>query len=194
MKISRRTDIINSFAPIERYLEIGLMNADHNFNHVKARIKISVDPDPKCRAKFQMTSNDYFDYHANGKFSLVFIDGLHHASQVYMDIINSLKFLEDDGVIICHDMNPTTEEMQMVPRIQSEWTGDSWKAWVKLRTERGDLEMLVVDIDYGCGIIRKGKQEKLVINEDINYQTFASNRKHWLNLVSVEEFLNYIKL
>jgi len=55
--------------------------------------------------------------------------------------------------------------------------------------------MHTVDTDFGCGIISRGKQELLTIQQlDINYQNLEKNRKKWLNLISVDEFLNlYIK-
>ena len=71
------------------------------------------------------------------------------------------------------------------------WTGDCWKAWVKLRTIREDLNMAVVNTDYGVGIIKKGKQNLLNLdNKTLDYTNLEVNRKDWLNLISIEEFLN----
>lgn len=47
------------------------------------------------------------------KFDLVFIDGLHHSDQVLKDINNSLSFLEPNGVIMCHDILPSSEQYAM---------------------------------------------------------------------------------
>ena len=41
-----------------------------------------------------------------------------------------------------------------------EWTGDVWKAIAKIRIERDDLQIKVIDTDYGCGIIRIGENKK----------------------------------
>jgi hypothetical protein len=87
-------------------------------------------------------------------------------------------------------MSPTTELMQIVP-IQTDgaWTGDCWKAWVQLRATRNDLSMFVVDTDFGVGIIRKGKQKRLALeNLSLNYNDLEANRKEWLNLITVQEF------
>ena len=62
-----------------------------------------------------MTSDEFFEQNKE-KFDIVFIDGLHHSEQVYKDILNSLNILNEDGTIICHDMNPTEEFRQIVPR------------------------------------------------------------------------------
>ena len=55
--------------------------------------------------------------------------------------------------------------------------------------------MFVVDADHGCGVIRKGSQNKW--NKDefedcINYSYLEKNRKSLLNLISVEEFKGWI--
>ena len=80
--------------------------------------------------------------------------------------------------------------MQKVPRIQSEWTGSCWKAWVKLRAKRDDLIMKVIDTDYGCGIIQKGSQDTIDLNgSEISYNNLIKNRHKWLNLISTDNFI-----
>jgi hypothetical protein len=55
--------------------------------------------------------------------------------------------------------------------------------------ECDDLEMCVIDADWGLGIIRKGSQKKLVAT-DLTYENFNKNRNEWLNLVSEADFEN----
>lgn len=181
-----RTEIINHFIKThsyKTYLEIGCQR-DVNFNAIEIGYKIGVDPE--MGGTHRMTSDQFFEQNVE-KFDIIFIDGLHEYSQVYKDVQNALKVLNEGGVIICHDCNPTTEVMQKVPREVREWTGDCWKAFVRLRHERDDLEMRVIDTDYGVGIIRKGKQIKLETFVD-TYQEFMLNKKKLLNLVSEKEF------
>ena len=114
------------------------------------------------------------------------IAGLLKDMESLMDVLN------ENGVIICHDMNPHSEIIQRYPQAipESEWTGDCWKAWVKLKLERKDLYMFVIDTDYGCGVITKGKQELLKVNEELTWELLDGNRKDLLNLISTETFLN----
>ncbi len=73
---------------------------------------------------------------------------------------------------MCHDMNPLNEASQTFPRVGKRgtpWNGDCWKAFVQLRMECDDLEMCVIDADWGLGIIRKGSQKKLVAT-DLTYE------------------------
>jgi len=173
------------------YVEIGLHNGDC-FRRVGIENKISVDPAAKYKADFIMTSDVFFkEISPSVKYDIFLIDGLHHSDQVYLDINNALDHLNDNGVIVCHDMNPTSADIQKVPRETKEWTGDCWKAFVWLRTERNDLDMFVVDTDYGCGVIRKSSKRHTLLDiseDEITYKNLNSNRKKWLNLVSVEEF------
>jgi hypothetical protein len=47
--------------------------------------------------------------------------------------------------------------------------------------------MCVIDEDWGIGIIQRGKQEPLDL-EEVTYDLLEKNRKTWLNLVSFNDF------
>jgi hypothetical protein len=188
-----RTDIIQLLIDkikAKSYLEIGVSSGD-NFSKIKCETKVGVDPEPSSPATIFLPSDDYFEKNED-KFDVIFIDGLHHADQVYRDILNSLDCLNDNGYIICHDMNPQEEEHQIIPFVGGIWNGNCWEAFVQLRQERSDLEMYVVNTDYGCGVIKKGNQKVLKINKEINYKNFNRNRKKWLNLIGVNDFYSKI--
>ena len=175
------------------YLEIGQGKAEHNLKWIKCNIKVGVDPDPECNASYCITSDEFFNIN-QATFDLIFIDGLHHADQAFRDIENALNCLNKNGTIVVHDCNPADESMQVVPRRQPVWTGDVWKAWVKLRSERNDLEMFVVDNDSGFGVIRRGLQETIDVPEDPTYRMLTAHRSDWLNLKSIGYFLDYLRI
>jgi hypothetical protein len=188
-----RLDILNTIAEkikAKSYLEIGVFTGNV-FNHINIPKKCGVDPNPECVATIHTTSDIFFE---NNKetFDLIFIDGLHTEEQVYKDILNSLNVLNNNGYIVCHDMLPTTKIMQEVPRKQDEWTGDVWKSWVKLRASRSDLFMCVVDTDYGCGIIRNGKQSTISVHDELTYENFELNKQYWMNIISINDFKNNV--
>ena len=198
----KRTDIINNFIQkfgYNSYLEIGTQNPSGNFNQVKIKNKYSVEPFPSEGLStndysFVGTSDDYFNFIGDDtKFDIIFIDGLHHSDQVLKDIENSLNHLSDNGTIVCHDCLPTTEKMQERNDHGGEWTGDVWKAIAELRVERIDLDIKVVNTDYGCGIIRKGTN--IPYNADENYKTYtyySNNKNELLNVISTENFVQWI--
>lgn len=190
--LSTRSDIINWL--IERqgyqsYLEIGVGDGAH-LRAVRCAHKESVDPaeDEYARAKatHRMTSDAFFAQ-CRDQFDLIFIDGLHHSDVVYRDLVNSLAVLRPGGMIVCHDMNPSSEEMQIVPRQTRVWTGDCWKAWLQLRRERPDLCMAVANTDMGVGVIYPSGAMTApppdVAGAEIDWQSFVDRRENWLNLV-----------
>ena len=198
----KRTDIINNFIQklgYSSYLEIGTQYPNRNFNHINIKNKYSVEPFPPSGLSvndysFVGTSDQYFDFISpDTKFDIVFIDGLHHSNQVLKDIENSLNHLSDNGTIVCHDCLPTTEKMQEKDDHGGEWTGDVWKAIAELRVERIDLDIKVVDTDYGCGIIRKGTNIPYITNENYKTYTYYSNNKNdLLNVISTETLTLWI--
>lgn len=188
-----RTTILNSLIEkisAKKYLEIGV-SAGENFREIRCQYKIGVDPEPLSPATLHLTSDEFFEFNQE-KFDVIFVDGLHISEQVSRDIENSLSILNDNGFIVAHDLHPWSEEAQIVPYRGGGWTGDCWKSFVKLRQTRNDLEMFVVDVDCGCGVITKGKQKLIDIDCELNYSNFEKNKVEWLNLISYEQFEQYV--
>lgn len=176
---------------LKSYCEIGTFNKDHNFNLINCEQKICIDPDPNAKADFIGTSDAFFEtLKANDKFDIFWIDGLHHAKQVQKDFENALNHLSSEGFICLHDCNPPTELTTCVPRgAQREWCGDTYKFAIKVREYEG-IEFYTIDFDYGCMVTWPNdmkKAEKPI--KGMSWGKFASNRKKWLNLITVEEFL-----
>lgn len=192
----QRFDIINSFIQkygYSHYLEIGVSNGD-TFRNIKIQHKESVDPAMgrynTANPTYKMTSDEFFEKYPEKKYDIIFIDGLHHSEQVDKDISNSLNILNENGVIILHDCNPTSEEEQLVPRETTRWLGDVWKSFVSFKSlNKLNYECFVVDTDCGCGIIRHGKTLlDIELPEKLTYQWFNKNRKQALNLISIQDF------
>lgn len=194
--INSRTDLINFLInkiSATKYLEIGV-EGGINFSQVICKYKVGVDPDIESKATHFVTSNEFFSKNQE-KFDVIFIDGLHHCDQVYLDIKNSLKILNKNGFIICDDLNPWDEHLQVVPRKQLLWTGDCWKSWVKLRFENLNLNLRTVNIWSGCGVISLEKTTtppNIDLPNDpfeLSYSFLEQYRGELLNLKSIEQFL-----
>ncbi len=193
----KRTDIINALIQkygYKSYLEVGTQDPTSNFDLINAECKVSIDPFPRGEVTFVGTSDEYFESITDDiKYDIVFIDGLHHNDQVLKDIENSLSHLSENGTIVCHDCLPTTELMQARDDHGGEWTGDVWKAIAELRIERIDLDIKVVDTDYGCGIIRRGTNIPYQTNDNYkSYYYYSKNKWNMLNVISPEEFVQWI--
>ena len=171
------------------YLEIGC-DKDQLFSKVNIKNKIGVDP--SNGGNVRKTSNDFFSDNREF-FDIVFIDGLHKYEQVKEDIINSLKFLNENGVVLVHDCMPDSLGKQAVPRYKMQWNGDVWKAIVDLRQDE-NLEIFTCSIDQGIGIIKKKKNTSILsLDKPISKLKFSDyyyNYKEYLRVISLTEFKN----
>jgi len=209
-KSPSRTEIINFLLSIKQketcYLEIGVRNPDHNFNHIKASTKYSVDPGldfDKNPVDFKMTSDEFFEKLSKNqvlsndiKFDVIFIDGLHLAPQVDKDIANAINYIKEDGFIVLHDCNPPTEWHAREHYHYNDtpahkfWNGTTWKAFLKWRSN-SSINSCCIDSDWGVGILSKnyriGKSIELT-NSFFEFGLLEDHRKEYLNLVDFETF------
>ena len=186
-----RWDIINKFIEargFKSYLEIGVFKGD-NIRRVKAKHKVGVDPDLKSPATVHMASDEFFEQLPETElFDIVFIDGLHLCDQVWKDIQNSLQHLSSGGVIVLHDMLPTSEHLQSRKRLGNAWNGDCWKALVRCRKEL-PFKCYTIDEDYGCGVVdtsRKSDAKKKKLPEgmlELTWQQFCDNKQEWMDVI-----------
>lgn len=68
-----------------------------------------------------------------------------------------MAILNDNGLIILHDLNPLQEKYQITPMSPEPtliWNGDCWKVGIALRLIN-ELEIVVGDFDHGVGILKK---------------------------------------
>jgi hypothetical protein len=192
------------------YLEIGVRNTFECFDLIECETKDSVDPGYESlenNVKYKLTSDDFFkeldkgslDKDLNYKWDIIFIDGLHLSYQVERDISNSLNHLSENGIIVIHDCNPPTLHHAREDYSNHDtpamgiWNGTVWKSFYKYRCNNSDLDMCVVDCDWGVGIIKRGSQKLCEDkNEYYEFSIFAENRKTSLNLISTEMFNEWL--
>ena len=174
------------------YLEIGCFD-DELFNHIKCEQKIGVDP--VSGGTVRKTSDQFFETNTN-KFDCIFIDGLHEYHQVKKDIINSLKYLNDDGIILLHDCLPNNFYAQATPRCQYEWNGDVWKAIVEFRNNK-DVDVYTCNADYGIGVIFKRPNNNLLNQTISDYKNFKFEEYYYnynklMNIIEYDDLLKLI--
>ena len=105
-------DHLNNKYNFSTYLEIGC-NDDELFSRITIKNKIGIDP--VIGGNMKITSDNFF-LQNKIMFDCVFIDGLHVYDQVKKDILNSSKFLNQNGFILVHDCLPRSLSRQAVPR------------------------------------------------------------------------------
>ncbi|MDB4613465.1 class I SAM-dependent methyltransferase [Candidatus Pelagibacter sp.] len=191
----RRYDIINKII-IKRnytsYLEIGCFK-DETFNQINIKKKIGVDP--TSGGNLRMTSDQFFKDNKE-KFDLIFIDGLHVYEQVIKDILNSIKVLKENGIILVHDCLPRKLWYQTPTRMSDTWNGDVWKAIVECRTLE-NIDTYTCLADEGIGVIKLQKNNnplnlKLSNFKNLKYKEYYTNRKSLMNIISVEKLIDEI--
>lgn len=217
-----RWDIINHFIEkynYKSYLEIGYYKG-WSFDNVKCEEKTAVDPNP-CKDEWMQqvqygmwigvkggeiskrTSDEFFadidTVPLSRKWDIIFIDGLHEASQVTKDIENALSRLAPGGSIILHDVNPPTLEHTTTGDKGGNWNGDCYKAFILAQRTYPQYEFYTIDTDWGCGVINPSKEsdpgqpsfvsDLIDVGALDNWEVFDKHRKQLLNLISVEEFL-----
>lgn len=176
----------------KNYLEIGCFD-NELFNHVSCQKKIGVDP--VSGGNVRMTSDQFFSNNEES-FDCIFIDGLHEYFQVRKDILNSLKFLNEGGIILLHDCLPNNYYEQAIPRCQWIWNGDVWKAIVESRKSKY-IDVYTCYADYGIGVIMKRPNRNLL---DIPYKDSFSlkfddyfyNHKNLMNIIEYERLMEII--
>lgn len=171
----------------KKYLEIGC-DKDQIFSNIAIDFKIGVDP--VQGGNVRKTSDDFFKSNSN-KFDIIFIDGLHEYDQVNKDIKNSLKALNDGGVILLHDCLPKSYFHQALPRSRMSWNGDVWKNIVESRTN-SEIDTYTCFADQGIGIIlNRPNRNKLIISinnfKKLKFRDFYYNYKEYLNIINSEE-------
>jgi hypothetical protein len=163
-----------------------------------------------------MTSDDFFARHAEKvlakrKIDVALIDGLHTYEQVMKDFDNCFRYLSPNGLILFHDCNPLTREaaeyahspeemLKKFPDAKSaEWNGDVWKAIVHINSLYPDIEILVLDCDYGVGVARRKPGAAKILNltavqiQNLTFDDLERDRVRLLNLKPASYWNEYVK-
>jgi len=215
---------LNRF-PQGTYLEIGVQFG-LSFAPVRTRRKIAVDPRirmPRFARRiaqrraaethyFETTSDHFFAEQtallsASG-IDVALIDGLHTHEQTVIDVEQPLGWLHEGGLIVMHDCNPKSVA-QACPAASYEqfrkrhwgswfWCGDVWKTIVYLRSQRKDLEVFVLDCDFGVGVIRRGQPaDTLDLSPEtiqaLTYDDLARDRHRLLNLQPARYYHEFLR-
>lgn len=181
----RKEEIIQNLIAKNKYksyCEIGSQNS-FCFNRITCSTKRSVDPDPNAKATYQLTSDDYFASYPK-PYDLIFIDGWHSAEQLERDICNASSHLTKKGCIVIHDLNPELEIQTLIPRVNKQWVGTCYKAFVGFRERYPDTIAYCHPEDWGVGaVFPNGQIFEPGFISDITFEEFMKNKEHLLNFV-----------
>ena len=203
--MSGRVELINSILSSYQspsYLEIGFGDG-WCFNQITTKDKTCVDPHPyqpntwgiygNCILK---TSDMFFKENCK-KYDVIFIDGDHDCDAVFSDFKNSMECLKDNGTVIIHDCNPSSEWMcrskkDFLVDPSQPWNGDGgYRLLMWLYQTSDDYVWVTSDEDQGCCVIKRGKRNPVLLGDKVeySYSLFNANRNNILNLTPITKII-----
>jgi len=107
---------------------------------------------------FYNESSDSFFKHFNEKVDIIFIDADHHFESVKKDFINSIKILNENGIIFLHDTDPDN-----LIFLDEDHCADCYKIVDWIKDNYKDLDILTLPADgAGLSIVRRNSDRKVL--------------------------------
>jgi len=171
-------DIINHLIGsynYKSYLEIGVQGKVC-WDQIICADKVGVEPigemfDDRIKS---MNSDQFFDQNVQ-KFDLIFIDGDHDEAQVTKDILNSLRFINDNGAIVLHDAYPPSEDLAVSYRCGTVFRS----IWYIRHTE--NMGIVTYTGDFGVAVIRVKQSIDKYHTGVGSYNEYIADSKNLIN-------------
>jgi len=107
--------------------------------------------------EFHLKTTDDFFIDFNEMVDVIFIDADHNFESVKKDFINSLKILNEFGMIILHDTDPMEERL-----IEPRYCSDSYKMDVWIRENYTDFDIMTLPIsEAGLSLVKRKKDKRV---------------------------------
>jgi len=207
-------DLINWFGKrfnFSSYLEISTLTTGHYFDKVDSNLfKIkdcinyfvkeheSLYPKsgnaPNKDHNFKILSFDNYlkkIIDKKQKYDVIFVDPFHTVKHTIRDLETALSLLSKKGVIIVHDCFPNSEALVGSWK-DGVWCGQTYEGYIRFLLDHSKFENFVIDIDYGCGIIRphvksRVKRDYVDVERLSDWEYFGEHHKKLLNLESSDK-------
>lgn len=179
------------------YLELGVGPHLWTISQIRCNSITSVDiiKVNDVFPSFVGTTDDFFKTNTR-KFDVIYIDADHEENAVLKDFNNSIKFLNDDGVILMHDVGPPSEQGT------SLWAhGTAYKAFIKIRNSNNYTAFCYEFIEDGdppgdvLGFVKKRKninKLNVPVPDEISYSYYEKNKNEILQRKTIDELLNLL--
>lgn len=138
------------------------------------------------------------------RFDIILVDPWHEFHTSSRDLNVAFDLIDDGGILVVHDCVPPDISVATPHFIPGSWCGVTYKAFLYFVSIRRALDYHTVDIDYGCGVIRKrGRRRSYDLEQfslwqqwletendhEQSFRFFDTHKKALLNLVGPDEFL-----
>jgi predicted O-methyltransferase YrrM len=145
-----------------KYLELGVDNG-YNIKYIRDHVEkcVGVDVYDKLQDKnnieYHLMTTDNFFNNNNETFDIIFIDANHDWRYVRRDFENSLKVLNEFGIIILHDTDPIHEVM-----IHTNLCSDSYHIFDYVYSIHPELDIINLPIcDMGLSLVKRKKDRRV---------------------------------
>ncbi len=159
---------------------------------------------------FFLTKNTFFFKRKGNSlkknhFDLIFIDKKTNFREALQDVLCALNYLHNDGVIVLNGCLPINDKSSNYIKNKYQFpiksniikSTDIWKVVAYLRSFRNDINVFVLNIKDGIGIITKEKPEShlgLKKGEflELTTQKIMDQKDNILNLKSMQYFNDFL--
>lgn len=195
-----RGKFINSLikdSNLKSYLELGISKG-WCWEEIELQNKIGIEINPEISDSriIKSTTDEYFNsLDPYKKFDIIFIDADHEKNQVFKDFKNSYNALNDNGLILMHDVNPLIEGDTALTEL-----GTAFEFWISLVDTHKEATKLFIGLpgerEGSIGIYFKNKKkfdESLITNMKYSYSYFDNNREKYVDSVkcSYEDLIKF---
>src|SRR4051812_30655777 len=135
------------------------------------------------------------------RYDIVLVDSFHTYDASSRDLTDALRILTDRGTVVVHDCLPPTADLVGHDWTPGSWCGVTFMAFIDFVNDHPELAYSTVDIDYGCGIVRKGGPRPALSGEIADgwraaqrdaasaFRFMTDNKDRLLNLMSADAFM-----
>lgn len=106
------------------------------------------------------------------RYDIILVDPYHEYETSHRDLSQAFRLIDDGGFLVVHDCLPLTAEVATPTFKTGAWCGVTYKAYLDFVSVRPDLDYRTVDVDYGCGVVRK-------LQPQSSWMAFARTAQDW---------------
>lgn len=163
------------------YLELGIGAAKETWNQIQNVTKTGVDFSVHGPNIHTTTTDAFFKYNT-AKYDVIYIDADHEESSVMRDFENSLRFIEENGIIFMHDVGPENFENTALTA-----SGTAYLAWIKIRSEKYYARAFEFPNGDVIGMVFVNKIGIPLKNVEYSWDFYNQNKKDVLNFMILDE-------
>lgn len=155
------------FNSYKSYLELGVDSGKNIYDiSITTSIKcVGVDTrSPRIISNFTFykgTTDTFFINNIN-TFDIIFIDACHKIDFVKKDFINSLKCLNKNGMILLHDIDPTS--IEFIDDIGTNYSSNAYKMINWVYKNYPELNIIIMPIDEAGLAVVNRKIDRRIYN------------------------------